>query len=48
MYNYYYIGIYIYIYKFAAPRILFVLASIYHAITDPPATKIRLWASFGV
>ena len=24
------------------------LASIFHAITDPPVTKIRLWASFGV
>ena len=26
----------------------FFLASICHAITDPPVTKIRLWASFGV
>ena len=25
-----------------------LLASICHAITDPPVTKIRLWASFGV
>jgi len=24
------------------------LASICHAITEPPVTKIRLWASFGV
>ena len=24
------------------------LASICHAIIDPPVTKIRLWASFGV
>ena len=24
------------------------MASICHAITDPPVTKIRLWASFGV
>jgi len=35
-------------YKLAAPRIVFFLASICHAITDPPVTKIRLWASFGV
>ena len=28
--------------------IYFSSASIYHAITDPPVTKIRLWASFGV
>jgi len=26
----------------------FSLASICHAITEPPVTKIRLWASFGV
>jgi len=26
----------------------FFLASICHAITDPPVTKIRWWASFGV
>ena len=26
----------------------FFLASICHANTDPPVTKIRLWASFGV
>ena len=24
-----------------------ILASIFHAITDPPVTKIRLWASLG-
>jgi hypothetical protein len=36
------------IYKLAWPRIVFFLASICHAITDPPVTKIRLWASFGV
>ena len=35
-------------YKLAAPRIVFFLASTCHAITDPPVTKIRLWASFGV
>ena len=35
-------------YKPAAPRIVFCFASICHAITDPPVTKIRLWASFGV
>ena len=27
---------------------VFFLAHICHAITDPPVTKIRLWASFGV
>ena len=27
---------------------VFFLAQICHAITDPPVTKIRLWASFGV
>ena len=36
------------LYKLAAPRIVFFFASICHAITDPPVTKIRLWASFGV
>ena len=36
------------IYKLAWPRIVFFLASICHAITDPPVTKIRLWASCGV
>ena len=35
-------------YKLAWPRTEFFLASICHAITDPPVTKIRLWASFGV
>ena len=35
-------------YKLAWPRKDFFLASICHAITDPPVTKIRLWASFGV
>ena len=35
-------------YKLAWPRTAFFLASICHAITDPPVTKIRLWASFGV
>ena len=30
------------------PRKYFFFASICHAITDPPVTKIRLWASFGV
>ena len=35
-------------YKLAAPRIVFVFASICHAITDPPVTKIWLWVSFGV
>ena len=34
--------------KLAWPRTENVLASICHAITDPPVTKIRLWASFGV
>ena len=34
-------------YKLAAPKILF-FSSICHAIIDPPVTKIRLWASFGV
>ena len=43
----------LYLYKLAAPRSVkrewyFSLASICHAITDPPVTKIRLWASFGV
>ena len=36
------------LYKLAAPRIVFFFASICHAITDPPVTKVRLWASFGV
>ena len=36
------------LYKLASPRTAFFLASICHAITDPPVTKIRLWASFGV
>ena len=36
------------VYKLAAPRIVLVFASICHAITDPPVTKLRLWASFGV
>ena len=36
------------VYKLAWPRTAFFLASICHAITDPPVTKIRLWASFGV
>ena len=35
-------------YKLAWPRTKKKLASICHAITDPPVTKIRLWASFGV
>ena len=35
-------------YKLAWPRTEIVLASICHAITDPPVTKIWLWASFGV
>jgi hypothetical protein len=35
-------------YKLAAPRKAFYLVPICHAITDPPVTKIRLWASFGV
>ena len=35
-------------YKLARPRTHFFLASICHAITDPPVTKIRLWASWGV
>jgi len=30
------------------PKNSIFLASICHAITDPPVTKIRLWASFGV
>ena len=30
------------------PRNTRFFASICHAITDPPVTKIRLWASFGV
>ena len=37
-----------YLYKLAWPRTGKKLASICHAITDPPVTKIRLWASFGV
>ena len=32
----------------SSPRQEKKMASIYHAITDPPVTKIRLWASFGV
>ena len=36
------------LYKLAAPRQDFFLASICHANTDPPVRKIRLWASFGV
>ena len=35
------------LYKLAWPRTE-KKASIFHAITDPPVTKIRLWASFGV
>ena len=36
-------------YKLAAPRkYLFILASIFHANTDPPVTKVWLRASFGV
>ena len=35
-------------YKLASPRKNIFLASICHAITDPPVMKIRLWASFGV
>jgi len=30
------------------PKNSIFFASICHAITDPPVTKIRLWASFGV
>ena len=30
------------------PENAIFFASICHAITDPPVTKIRLWASFGV
>ena len=41
-------GVTYYLYKLAAPRIVFFLVHICHAITDPPVTKIRLWASFGV
>ena len=36
------------LYKLAAPRIYIFFVHICHAITDPPVTKIRLWASFGV
>ena len=39
---------YMYKVQLAAPRICFFLAHICHTITDPPVTKIRLWASFGV
>ena len=35
-------------YKLAAPRIVFFFGQHLSAITDPPVTKIRLWASFGV
>jgi len=35
-------------YKLASPRTEKNLASICHAITAPPVTKIRLQASFGV
>ena len=35
-------------YKLAAQKKAFFLASICRANTDPPVTKIRLWASFGV
>ena len=37
-----------YYYKLAAPRKAFYLVHICHGITDPPVTKIRLWASFEV
>ena len=40
--------VYVRNYKLAAPRIGFFLVQICHAITDPPVTKIRLWASFGL
>jgi hypothetical protein len=30
------------------PKKSFFLVHICHGITDPPVTKIRLWASFGV
>ena len=41
-------GVGLAVYKLAAPRKAFYLVPICHAITDPPVTKIRLWAAFGV
>ena len=37
-----------YNYRLASPRRAFFLARICHAKNDPPVTKIRPWASFGV
>ena len=44
-YFYFYISILI---QAGRPENMFFFAHICHGITDPPFTKIRLWASFGV